>query len=246
MNKTQILIALVILSLFGMSSVYIDLSELVGSNNEEAVVPEKKVKHGEVRQYTKDQRLKTVVNYNQGIKHGTSYLYHDDGETVLLAMPYVNGKREGVSEKFYENGNLYASTSYMNDKLHGPRKLFYSNSQSKAVINYGYGHVGIGTVEYLINGEEKEAITITTQKEGSKIWLDTSSPCKDTQFYIGSLIEDTFLNPVDKNIKSLMREGDRYYVDTEVHTPSYLKYQDIICSCESSQGNPIILKSRLF
>lgn len=246
MNKTQILIALVILSLFGISSVYIDLSELVGDKDDEAVVLERKVKHGEVKQYTKDQRLKTIVNYNQGIKHGTSYLYHDDGETVLLAMPYINGKREGISEKFYENGNLYASTSYKNDKLHGPRKLFYSNNEPKAIINYGYGHVGIGTIEYLIGGEEKEAITIVTEREGSRIWLDTSSPCKNPRFYIGSLIEDTFLDPVSKNIKSLMRENNRYYVDTEVFTPSYLKYQDIVCSCESSQGNPIVLNTRLF
>lgn len=245
MNKTQILIALVIISIIGMSSAYLDLYELV---KEDPVVELKKpkVRDGEIRQYTKDKRLKTIVNYDKGIKHGTSYLYHDDGKTVLLAMPYVNGKREGVSEKYYKNGQLYAATSYMNDKLHGLRKLYYSTGQLKAEINYGNGHPGLNTKEYLMDGSEKDEIRIIFEKKGSFIWLDTSLPCEDKTFYIGKLIDDQFFNALDQNVRLLLAENDRYYVDTNVHTPSYLKYQDIICSCESKQGNPIILRERLY
>lgn len=245
MNRNQILLSLVIISIIGMSSAYLDLFEMITSDPEEEVHVSK-VKHGEVKQYTKDQRLKTVVNYNQGIKHGTSYLYHNDGKTILLAMPYVDGKREGVSEKFYKNGKLYASTSYKDDKLHGPRKLYYSGGQPKAIINYGFGKPGLGTREFLMTGEEKESLFITSEERDHIIWLNTSEPCEDITFYIGKLIEDTFFDPIDQNIKLLTKKNDLYFVDTKVYTPSYLEYQDIICSCESSQGNPIILKTRLF
>ncbi|SNT27235.1 MORN repeat variant [Ekhidna lutea] len=244
MNKNQIVLSLVIISLIGMSSAYLDLFEVI---TRDPVADKKpKVKHGEVRQYTKDSRLKTVVNYDQGIKHGTSYLYHDDGETVLLAMPYENGKREGVSKKYYENGQLYASTSYQNDKLHGIRTIYYSTGQIKAEINYGYGNPGTGTKEYLIDGDLKDEIKITFENEGSIIWLETSEPCEDKTFYIGKLIEDTYFDPVDLNIRLLTKENGRYFVDTNIYTPSYLKYQDIICACESSQGNPLVLKTTLF
>lgn len=245
MNKNQILLALVILSFFGMSAVYLDLTELISSQTK-VHEPVRKEKHGEVRQYTKDNKLKTVVNYDHGEKHGTSYLYHDDGETILLAMPYEYGKREGVSKKYYEDGQLYAATSYKNDRIHGPRKIYYSTGQLKAVINYGYGHPGTGSKEYLIDGEEKEPLRITTQKEGNIIWVDTSEPCDEAVFYIGKLIDDQFFDPVSSEVKALMDEDNRYYVNIDVYTPSYLKYQDIICSCQSTQGNPMVLKTRLY
>ncbi|WP_420318458.1 toxin-antitoxin system YwqK family antitoxin [Ekhidna sp.] len=244
MNKTQILLALVIISIIGMSSSYLEMFNLI--TNETTDDKEPIVKHGEIRQFTKDNKLKTVVNYNQGIKHGTSYLYHDDGETILLAMPYVNGKREGASKKYYENGKLYAATSYKNDKLDGIRKIYYSNGKLKAKINYGFGYPGIGTKEFLLDGTAKNSISIKTRNEGDIIWLETSEPCKDQKFYIGTLIQDKFLDPVDQNIKLLMYSNGHFFIDTEVYTPSYLKYKDIICSCESTQGNPIIIKSRLF
>lgn len=228
-----------------MSSVYLDLSELV-SDMETPISTPKKVKDGEVRQYTKDKRLKTIVNYDNGVKHGISYLYHDDGETILLAMPYVNGKREGISEKFYKDGKLYASTSYKNDLLHGPRKIYYSSGQLKAELDYGYGAIGLDTKEYLLNGELKELPSITNRMAGNIILLDTSIPCKKQTFYLGKLIEDTYFDFRDENIDLLPMSEGKYFIDTNVYTPSYLKYQDIICSCESSQGNPIVLKKRLY
>lgn len=244
MNKTQILIALVIISIFGVSASFLDLSSIIAQRANPKGL-RKTPKHGEVRQYTQDQRLKTIVNYDNGIKHGTSYLYHEDGKTVLLAMPYVIGKREGVSRKYYEDGQLYASTSYENDKLHGPRKTYYSNGQLKSVVNYGYGYPGIGTEEFLLDGTKKSEIKILFKKKGNLFELSTSEECSEGKYYIGKLIEDSFFNPSDKNLKLLPHENGVYFINTEVYTPSYLKYQDIICSCKSTQRNPIVIKTRL-
>ena len=245
MNKTQILIALVIISIFGVISTYLDVSAIFWAKVEPPEA-KKELKDGEVRQYTKDKRLKTVVNYDEGVKHGTSYLYHDDGKTILLEMPYNQGKREGVSKKYYENGELYASTSYSNNKLHGPRKLYYTSGQLKAEINYGNGHPGLGTVEYLLDGSQKEQNKITTDKRGRIIAFTTEKPCKDMEFFIGKLIDDEFFNAAHPDIRRLPKKDGSYFIDIDVYTPSYLKYQDIICHCKSKQGNPLILKTRLY
>ncbi|MEO9485140.1 MAG: hypothetical protein ABJG47_16900 [Ekhidna sp.] len=244
MNKTQILIALVILSIFGVSATYLDLSQLISSKSEKPAT-ERKVKHGEVRQYTKSKKLRTVVNYDQGIKHGTSYLYHDDGETILLAMPYNKGKREGTSMKYFESGVLYASTSYQNDRMHGPRKIHYSSGQLKAIINYGYGNPGTGTKEYLLDGTLKNENRILAKKNGNIYLLSTSEECKKSKFFIGKLIDDRYFNAVHKDVRLLPKDNGTYFVDLNVYTTSYLKLQDIICECESKQGNPIILKTNL-
>ncbi|MEP1033080.1 hypothetical protein [Ekhidna sp.] len=245
MNKTQILIALVIVSIFGVFNTYFDVLEVFKANSPEAI-SEKKVRDGEIRQYTRDKRLKTIVNYDKGIKHGTSYLYHDDGETVMLAIPYNQGKREGTSKKYYKNGKLYAETAYQNDLLHGPRKLYYTTGQLKAIINYGNGNPGLGTIEYLLDGSKKNDNKILATKAGNRIKLSTSKACKESKFYIGKLIDETFFNVMHPDLKSLPKSDGSYFIDTNMYTPSYLKYQDIICHCESKQGNPIILKTRLY
>lgn len=245
MNKTQILIALVIVSLFGVISNYLDVKAMFEKKSGEPTT-ERKVKHGEIKQYTKSNKLKTIVNYDNGIKQGTSYLYHDDGETILLAMPYNKGKREGTSMKYYETGQLYASTSYQNDVLHGPRKLYYSSGQLKAEINYGYGNPGLGTVEYLLDGTRKDENRIIATKKGRVISLGTSEPCRDYTFYIGKLIDDQFFDAIHPDVKLLPQSDGTYFVSIDVYTPSYLQYQDIICRCESTQGNSIIMKARLY
>ena len=124
MNKTQLIIAGSLIGILIFASIFLTI---FGRSGEVKETPKRGLKHGEVKQYSSDKKLKTIVNYNQGIKHGISYLYHKDGETVLLEMPYVNGEREGTSKKYYENGQLYAETSYSKNVLHGPRKLYYSH-----------------------------------------------------------------------------------------------------------------------
>ncbi|MEP2950229.1 MAG: hypothetical protein ABJO91_09455 [Ekhidna sp.] len=228
-----------------MSSVFLDLHSLV-SGSEVEEISKRKVRDGEIKQYTKDKRLKTIVNYNKGIKHGVSYLYHDDGETVLLSMPYNNGKREGTSKKYYKSGVLYASTSYHDDLLHGKREIYYSSGQIKAIINYGFAKPGVGTVEYLTDGTLKQANSIEITEIGNNYFLSTSQECRNLKFYIGKLIEDQFFDAVHPDIKLLPKENGSYFVDLSVYTPSFLKYQDVVCHCESSQGNPIIMKKKLF
>ncbi|WP_462248618.1 toxin-antitoxin system YwqK family antitoxin [Ekhidna sp.] len=245
MNKTQILIALVILSIFGVISTYLDVHK-IWSQDDQPVTKERKLRHGEIKQYTKDKRLKTVVNYDNGIKHGTSYLYHNDGKTVLLAMPYNQGKREGVSKKYYQNGKLYAATTYKNDVLHGPRQIYYTSGQLKAEIMYGYGKPGIGSKEFLKDGTQKPENKIIATKLRNSFSLSTSEECKESKFYIGKLIEDNFFDPLHPDVKLLTKEDATYVVDLNLYTPSYLKYQDIICECDSKQGNTIIMKTRLY
>lgn len=244
MNKTQILIALVLLSIIGMSGAHFEVFNLISEQLNPN--PTDNLKHGEIRQYTKDNRLRTIINYDRGVKHGFSYLYYDDGETLLLAMPYANGKRQGIAKKYYASGKLYATTSYHENLLHGPRSTYFKSGQIRSVVNYGYGFPGIGTTEYLLDGTEKTANTIVADRRGQQILLSTAAPCKETNWFIGTLVEDTYLNPQDENIKPLpFRKGEEV-IDLSVYTPSYLQYQDIICECTSSQNNPLIMKVRLF
>ncbi len=202
-------------------------------------------KNGVISSYTANGILKTKVTYSNGVKNGLSYLFYKDGKTVQLEMPYVNGKREGTSKKYYENGDLYAETQYKNDQLNGIRRLYYSTSRLKAEIPYHKNNPGIGLKEYFMSEKLKEENSIVIKRENNIIYLETALKCKNAKFYIGKLIDDQFFDPIDKNIQLLPNSGSQFLVDLNTFSPSYLKYQDIICSCKTTQGNPQILKLRI-
>ena len=244
MNKTQIFILLAIAAIIWMGFMADQLLDTPVAR-ELVLNAENAAKHGEVKQYTSDGRLKTIVNYDNGIKHGYSYLYHSDGKTVLLAMPYHQGKRSGISKKYYESGELYAETPYENDELHGIRQVYYRSGKLKSEAAYWNGLSGVGAMEYLTNGEVKEPFLITYKQEANHLFFNTNKPCKNTRFYLGKLIADKFLDPMSEDIQIMMEKDQRYYIDLRVFTPSYLKYQDIICECTSTQGNSIILRTNV-
>lgn len=202
-------------------------------------------KNGPILSYDDKGVLKTKVNYIKGIKNGLSYLYYGDGKTVKLEIPYANGKREGTSKKYYEDGTLYAATTYHNDKLHGIRKLYNSRGKLKAEITYGYGFPGIGLKEYLLNGNEKDHLTFHVERKSNALYLSISESCKKAKFYIGKLLEDQFFNEADDEVQLLMQDNQQYYIDLSLYHPSYLQQVDVICSCKTPQGNPLILKQRI-
>lgn len=245
MNKSQIIIAVILFFLIGAGYLFDKASNWFKDDPIENTVKKREPKNGEVKQFTTSGKLKTIVNYDHGIKHGISYLYHEDGETVFLAMPYERGKREGISKKYFTSGEIYAETSYENDRLHGFRKLYFQSGQLKAIIDYGYGFPGIGIQEYFTNGTMKESNAIQTNRNDNYLYLSTKTPCKNSKFFIGKLLEDKYLDELDENVQLLPEISGEFYVDLGVYTPSYLKYQDIICSCKSKQGNPVVMKRRL-
>ncbi len=202
-------------------------------------------KNGLIKSYASDGKLKTEIYYVKGVKHGKSLLYYKDGETVQLEMPYANGQRHGSSRKYFETGELYAETPYENDKLHGIRKIYYKNGRQKALVPYGNGNPGVGLVEFLLSGKQKANPEISYFQEQNRLYVTTSVPCRDQEFYLGKLIDDQFYDEEDRELKRLRVDGNDFYVDLDIFNPSYLQYRDIICSCKSSQGNPMILKARI-
>lgn len=244
MNRSVyfILMGVVALLILGF---YYDKYQSLTDSVEEVEPKEKKIKDGPIKVYHTNGNLKTIVNYKNGIKDGISYLYYKDGETVQLALPYENGKRQGTSKKYFETGVLYAETSYENNDIHGVRKIYYRSGQLKSEIPYGYGFPGVGVVEFLANGEKKELPEIVYNQTGSTLELSTSQPCKSAEFYIGSLIDDTFYDELSGDLKLLPKRAGSHQIDLKTYTPSYLSLQDIVCVCKSSQDNTLILKKRI-
>ncbi|HLN20754.1 MAG TPA: hypothetical protein VK213_06675 [Bacteroidales bacterium] len=99
--------------------------------------------------------------YAGDIKQGTSTVFFPDGKVKETIM-FSNGKKEGLSKEYDENGNIITLTEYHNDFLvtrerinrldanklkQGPWKVFYDNGRIRSEATY---------VDDLMHGYYKE------------------------------------------------------------------------------------------
>ncbi|MDZ4716041.1 MAG: hypothetical protein SH819_11280 [Cytophagales bacterium] len=99
------------------------------------------------RTYTKDKKLVSEMEMQDGKRHGVGKTYYRNG-VVNLEMTYVDDKREGKSRRFYETGLLFQETDYVNDRVHGIQKKFGIGGVVLSEARYEYDEPCTGLVEF--------------------------------------------------------------------------------------------------
>ena len=61
-------------------------------------------------------------------------------ENLMSEMQIVEGKKQGISKKWWPNGNLKSESNFENGDYHGTVKQFYENGKPFSVFNYNHGH----------------------------------------------------------------------------------------------------------
>jgi len=71
---------------------------------------------------------------------GFKLTYRDDDEkNILFEEHYINGRLNGYSKTFHENGTLAHLENYVDGELHGERKYWFINGRVKYISNYNHG-----------------------------------------------------------------------------------------------------------
>ena len=68
---------------------------------------------------------------------------------------FVNGKLDGTSKVWLEEGTLYSVSQYSNDQPHGSWKKFHPNRKLMFAVNYEYGQKHGTEKWYYENGQVK-------------------------------------------------------------------------------------------
>jgi len=102
------------------------------------------------RENTKGLYVWSRELYAADRREGTSYQYYPDG-SLKLTIPYINGKKDGLSKEYDENGELISLYEYNNDflisrerinrfdkegKRQGEWKEFFPNGSIKREMTY--------------------------------------------------------------------------------------------------------------
>jgi antitoxin component YwqK of YwqJK toxin-antitoxin module len=75
-------------------------------------------------------------NYENGMIVGKSVAYSSTTQMVIEEIEYVNGMKNGVSNRYYDNGRIMEKANYQNDKLNGDYSFYYPNGVVKEEGKY--------------------------------------------------------------------------------------------------------------
>ncbi|SVD13294.1 uncharacterized protein METZ01_LOCUS366148 [marine metagenome] len=82
--------------------------------------------------------LRYRYNYKDGKQDGLSEDFHENGQ-LDRRDNYKDGKQDGLSEDFRENGQLYSRKNYKDGKEEGLTEEFWENGQLQFRINFKNG-----------------------------------------------------------------------------------------------------------
>jgi antitoxin component YwqK of YwqJK toxin-antitoxin module len=77
---------------------------------------------------------KTVVNYKDGKKNGESLTYGENGE-LIMRVNFVNDRLEGPATQYYADGNIETILHYKNNEKTGPMTGYSQNNVKRFDAN---------------------------------------------------------------------------------------------------------------
>lgn len=84
-------------------------------------------------------RLKSEIQYRNGVENGVSKYYNENYGSVVLEATMKKGKKDGSFKRFYFNGNLEYEAFYVDDQLDGSERNYTQEGQIVSETNYKKG-----------------------------------------------------------------------------------------------------------
>ena len=106
------------------------------------------------KEYYPSGKLKTEINYINGIKEGIRKTYYENGQ-LEVETNYKKNIKEGIYKLYYENGKLRQEGNYKNGKLDGILKMYYKKWGISYVVDTYKNGQKINRKAYHVNGKLK-------------------------------------------------------------------------------------------
>ena len=88
--------------------------------------------------FYEDGKLKSRQCYKANLLHGPSIFYSKKGTLIVKGM-FIDGKREGVTNTYYANGQIHSRQLFEKGVRAGEQNYLYPNGSIKSVIPYRNG-----------------------------------------------------------------------------------------------------------
>ena len=93
-------------------------------------------RHGMFEEFDEDGDLLKRAYYYDGLLEGPYYVYHQDGESVMVECTYRSGKKEGEFYEYDEEENLISRRHYRDGVCDGVCQEYYDGAGGKLFQEY--------------------------------------------------------------------------------------------------------------
>lgn len=234
----------------------IPLNTLVERNGVMYEVNNKKPFSGKVFEKFKNEQLKLIGYYNEGLKTGIWENYQENGQ-ILGKKSFQKGLLNGLYEKYNKEGKKIKIAEYKNDNLDGIYKTFeeekltskgsYKEGKKEGAWNY-YHHNESTENENYINGNLNGNYTITNKngiiiKKG--IYENNEKEGNWFEYYNNGSIkhEITYKNNDLISIKTYDDEKNMIFEANYPGLSRWYKNNNIIAQAEYISENNLIQRS---
>ena len=148
-----------------------------------------------VRSFYTGGKTKSEMTLKDGKQTGPARSYDENG-ALLLELQYVNGKRDGLSKRYFAGGKQVSQTTeYKANKMNGMQVRYRIDGSVMSEARYENDKPCTGLKEYLLDHSLKEkypTIEVTMSKaidaNGSQtLTVRLSEKVKSVRFYTGQL-----------------------------------------------------------
>jgi len=168
-----------------------------------------------ITQFMSGQLLVKEVTFKNGVRHGLMKSFYQDGR-LRMTYWYENGLREDSSKWYYQEGQLFRSTPYKNDTIDGIQKQYYKNGKLKAKIGYAKGlrkpYIEEFTSDGKVVGGYPELVVTTRddyQTRGVyRVSLELSDKSTKVKYYRGDFSNGVFDTAHCQEINTLKGIGN--------------------------------------
>jgi len=118
--------------------------------------------------YAQIIKSRNVINYH--LKEINEIREGCHVTTIKYFVIKHTGKRHGLHESWYENGQKHSQSNYQNDKAHGLNKCWHDNGQKFIQIHYQNGKKH-GMYEFYVNGRKFQQIMYQNDKPNGESYF---------------------------------------------------------------------------
>ncbi len=118
----------------------------------------KYLQNGYKKYYDPDGHLREEGLLVNGLKTGlwkTWTIWHTDNQ-LYEKVNYIDGKRNGLYQRLYSNGQLMCQCNYVDGMIHGLYQSWYINCQLELKVNYVNGQINGLYQFWYSNGQLKK------------------------------------------------------------------------------------------
>ncbi len=95
---------------------------------------------GQNHLYYSSGSLKMETFYRDGLLHGPSTYFSEEGETLSKGW-FIEGKREGKTHWYTLEGSLYSLQRFRNGVWEGKQEYYYPDGSLKTQLHYNRGKI---------------------------------------------------------------------------------------------------------